>query len=291
MWHLLIVLLAGFIAQLIDGAMGMAFGVTCTSMLVALSYSPAAASAIIHLAELGTASVSGLSHIRFNNVDWHALVKVAVPGALGAFLGAVCLSTLDLQAARPWTSGLLLVLGLVILFRFTRPAILGVSRRAHTTWLVPLGLVGGLVDSTGGGGWGPIVTTTLTASSALEPRKAIGTTNTAEFFIAAFASIGFLYGLGAEEIPWGAVGALLVGGVLAAPLAAWMVRTAPQRILGIIVGNLVVLLNVRQLGISCEIDSQLLYGAYALALLLLGASLRSGLRLLPLDRQHISGLR
>ena len=266
MWVLLLVSVAGFLAQLVDGAMGMAFGVTSTSLLLFLAYSPAAASAVVHLAEIATSSISGISHIRFKNVDWHALVKVAVPGSIGAFVGAVLLSNVDLSASRPWTATVLLALGALILYRFTRTSILGKKRRARARWLAPLGLVGGFVDSTGGGGWGPMVTTSLTASNALEPRKAIGTTNTAEFAISIAASIGFLLGLGAEQIPWDAVLALLIGGVIAAPIAAWLVSKAPQRLLGILVGNLIIFLNVRQLVISLETPeaiSFIAFGAWA----------------------------
>lgn len=281
---LLLVSVAGFLAQLVDGAMGMAFGITSTSLLIFLAYNPAAASAIVHLVEIVTSSISGVSHIRFGNVDWHALVKVAVPGAIGAFIGAMLLSNVDLSAARPWTASVLLVLGVLVLYRFTRPIILGKKRRARARWLAPLGLVGGFIDSTGGGGWGPVVTTSLTASNALEPRKAIGTTNTAEFVIAIAASIGFLFGLGAEQIPWDAVVALLIGGAIAAPIAAWLVSKAPQRLLGIMVGNLIIALNVRQLSISFELPTLLATGFYVLVGLLFLATITLGFKLLKQDR-------
>lgn len=284
MWVLLLVSVAGFIAQLIDGAMGMAFGVTSTTLLIFLAYNPAAASAIVHLAEIATSSISGFSHIRFGNVDWHALVKVAIPGAVGAFIGAVLLSNVDLSAARPWTASVLLILGGLVLYRFTRKLILGKKRRARARWLAPLGLVGGFIDSTGGGGWGPVVTTSLTASNALEPRKAIGTTNTAEFVIAVSASLGFLFGLGAEEIPWDAVAALLIGGAIGAPIAAWLVSKAPQRLLGIMVGNLIVVLNVRQLAISFELDQLPATIAFVIAGLLFVGTFIYGLTLLKTDR-------
>lgn len=284
MWVLLLVSVAGFLAQLVDGAMGMAFGVTSTTLLILLAYNPAAASAIVHLVEIVTSSISGASHIRFGNVDWHALVKVAVPGAIGAFVGAMLLSNVDLSAARPWTASVLLILGALVLYRFTRPIILGKKRRARARWLAPLGLVGGFIDSTGGGGWGPVVTTSLTASNALEPRKAIGTTNTAEFVIAVSASIGFIVGIGAEQIPWDAVVALGIGGALAAPIAAWLVSKAPQRLLGILVGNLIIALNVRQLGISFELAQPVTIAAYlAVAALFIG-SLIYGIKLLKTDR-------
>jgi uncharacterized membrane protein YfcA len=252
MWVLLLVSVAGFMAQLIDGSMGMAFGVSATSLLLLLAYSPAAASAIVHLAEVATTAVSGLSHIKFGNVHWPTLLKIAVPGSLGAFVGAMLLSNLDLSAARPWTSGILLVLGLVIVVRFIKKRRERAPRRGRKRWLVPLGLVGGFVDSTGGGGWGPVVTTSLTVSSVLEPRKAIGTTNTAEFVVALSASVGFLLGLGSSAIPWDAVVALLIGGVFAAPIAAWLVTRVPQQLLGLVVGFLIVFLNTRQLSLTFE---------------------------------------
>ena len=284
MWVLLLVSVAGFLAQLVDGAMGMAFGVTSTTLLILLAYNPAAASAIVHLVEIVTSSISGAAHIRFGNVDWHALVKVAVPGGIGAFVGAMILSNIDLSAARPWTASVLFVLGALVLYRFTRPIILGKKRRARARWLAPLGLVGGFIDATGGGGWGPVVTTSLTASNALEPRKAIGTTNTAEFVIAVAASIGFLIGLGAEQIPWDAVLALGIGGALAAPIAAWLVSKAPQRILGILVGNLIIFLNVRQLIISFEIPELAAIAGFSALAALFAGSLIYGFKLLKTDR-------
>jgi uncharacterized membrane protein YfcA len=278
MWQLLLVSIAGYLAQLVDGALGMAFGVTCSSILVALTYSPASASAIVHLAELGTTSISGIAHLRYGNVDRHTLFRIAVPGAIGAFIGAVFLSTIDLGAARPWTSSLLLALGFVVLFRYTRPALREHKHRSTARWITPLGFFGGVVDATGGGGWGPIVTTTLTASSALAPRTAIGTTNAAEFFVALAASIGFLLGLGTSQIPWSAVGALLLGGMFAAPIAAWLVRSAPQRILGVTVGAMVIFLNTHQIETSLSGASYIFNYIYALEFFMIGYSLYKALR-------------
>jgi uncharacterized membrane protein YfcA len=263
-WLLLLVSVAGFFAQLIDGSMGMAFGVSATSLLLLLAYNPAAASAIVHLAEVATTAVSGVSHIRFGNVHWPTLLKIAIPGSLGAFVGAVLLSNLDLSAARPWTSGILLALGIVIIASFVRVRVQKPERTGRKRWLVPLGLVGGFVDSTGGGGWGPVVTSSLTASGVLEPRKAIGTTNTAEFLVALSASLGFLLGLGSSAIPWDAVIALIIGGVLAAPLAAWLVTKVPQQMLGLVVGFVIVLLNTRQIAVSFEVPGGVLWTLLAL---------------------------
>lgn len=264
MWLLLLVSVVGFLAQLIDGSMGMAFGVSATSLLLLLAYSPAAASAIVHIAEVATTAVSGVSHIRFGNVHWPTLLKIAIPGSLGAFVGAVLLSNLDLSAARPWTSGILLALGILIIARFVTMRVQKPERNGHKRWLIPLGLVGGFVDSTGGGGWGPVVTTSLTASRVLEPRKAIGTTNTAEFLVSLSASVGFLLGLGSSAIPWDAVIALIIGGVLAAPLAAWLVTKVPQQMLGLVVGFVIVLLNTRQISVSFEVPGGVMWTLLAL---------------------------
>ncbi len=287
MWSLVLVSVAGFLAQLVDGAMGMAFGITSTTLLVFLAYHPAAASAVVHLVEIATSAFSGISHAKFGNVDWHALVKVAVPGAFGAFGGAVLLSSIDLSAARPWTASILLALGALVLYRFTRPTILGRKRRARARWLGPLGLAGGFIDATGGGGWGPVVTTSLTASNALEPRKAIGTANTAEFVVALAASAGFMVGLGAEQIPWDAVVALLIGGALAAPIAAWLVSRAPQRLLGVLVGNLIIALNVRQLIAALELPLTVEIGAYVVVAMLIIGTVLYGLALTGSD--HLLG--
>jgi uncharacterized membrane protein YfcA len=251
-----LVSVAGFFAQLIDGSMGMGFGVSATSLLLILAYSPAAASAVVHFAEIGTTAFSGISHIKFGNVDWPTIIRIAVPGGLAAFVGAMVLSTIDLSAARPWTSGVLLVLGVVIVLRFLRMRVAQPHRPGRKRWLVPLGAVGGFVDSTGGGGWGPVVTTSLTVSGVLEPRKAIGTANAAEFVVAVSASAGFLFGLGANAIPWSAVLALMIGGLFAAPIAAWVVTVIPQRTLGSIVGFFIVLLNTHQLALAFELPGR-----------------------------------
>lgn len=283
MMTLLFVSVAGFLAQLIDGAMGMAFGVISTTVLISLTYSPAAASAIVHFAKIATGAASGAAHIKYGNVDWHATIKVAIPGGIGAFIGAVVLSSIDLRAAIPWTASILLIMGFIVLFRFTRQTILGKKRRARARWLAPLGLVGGFVDSTGGGGWGPIVTTSLTASNALEPRKAIGSTNTAELVVAIASSLGFLVGLGAKQMPWSAVLALVIGGTLAAPAAAWLVKNAPQRILGVFVGGLIIILNIRQLLVVFSAPGVMQLTAYSLVVALWGYGIFQAIRLLPVD--------
>jgi uncharacterized membrane protein YfcA len=279
--------LVGFVAQMIDGSVGMAFGVTATSFLLIIGYGPAMASAVVHLAEIGTTLASGTFHLRFGNVDRRVLLLVAIPGAVGAFFGATVLTSIDLSAAKPWTAALLLALGVLIIVRFSRPAVPRAPRRPRAAWLLPLGLFAGFVDASGGGGWGPIMTTTLTASDSLTSRRAIGTTNTAEFLVSVAASAGFLVGLGAASIQWTAVLALLVGGILAAPIAAKIVSVAPQRILGLITGVVVVILNTRQLGVSLEVSGEALFVAIAVAVLAGSIAITAGVRRQRADLRQV----
>ncbi|HEU4450933.1 MAG TPA: sulfite exporter TauE/SafE family protein [Gaiellaceae bacterium] len=249
MQGLLVLAAVGFLAQLIDGSLGMAYGATSTTLVLAAGLSPAAASASVHLAELGTTAVAGLSHWRFGNVDWRTVRRIGVPGGVGAFLGAVLLSSISGDLAEPWMAGILLTIGAYVLVRFTLggpPAPRG-RPYVRLRYLVPLGFGAGFVDATGGGGWGPVATPTLIATGKLEPRKVIGSVDTSEFLVALLASAGFLLGLGSAGIPFRYVLALLVGGVAAAPIAAWLVRFVTARLLGTAVGGLIVLTNARTL--------------------------------------------
>ncbi|SKC42855.1 sulfite exporter TauE/SafE family protein [Krasilnikoviella flava] len=246
---LVLLALVGLGAQLVDGSLGMAYGVTSTTLLLAIGTNPAAASATVHLAEVGTTLASGASHWRFGNVDWKVVIKIGIPGAIGAFAGATFLSWLSTEIAKPLMSILLLALGLYVLLRFTlrglRTDRLGQPLRKR--FLTPLGLVAGFMDATGGGGWGPVGTPAILASGRMEPRKVIGSIDTSEFFVAVAASLGFLFGLGTAGInPTWAL-ALLIGGLIAAPIAAWLVRLVPPRVLGSAVGGIIVLTNVRTL--------------------------------------------
>lgn len=240
--------LAGFVAQLVDGSLGMAFGVTATTGLLVAGTAPAVASASVHLAEIGTAVASGASHWRLGNVDWKVVGWLAVPGAIGGFAGATVLSSLSTEASEPWMAGLLIALGVYVVLRFTvwsRP----VSRRTLTPagrrWLVPLGVVAGFVDATGGGGWGPISTSTLLSSGRMTPRRTIGSVDTSEFIVALAASAGFLTVLGGDVLSTTVIVGLLVGGVLAAPLAAYLVRILPTRMIGVGAGGMIVLSNAQ----------------------------------------------
>jgi hypothetical protein len=246
---LLLLALVGLGAQLVDGSLGMAYGVTSTTLLLAIGTNPAAASATVHLAEIGTTLASGAAHWRFGNVDWKVVAKIGVPGALGAFAGATFLSSLSTEFAAPIMALLLLALGIYILVRFT---VAGIPRERlnqplRKRFLAPLGLVAGFVDSTGGGGWGPVGTPAILASGRMSPRKVVGSIDTSEFLVAVAASIGFLVGLGRENVDFAWVGVLLLGGVVAAPIAAWLVRHVPPRILGSAVGGIIIVTNVRSL--------------------------------------------
>ncbi|MQA08394.1 MAG: TSUP family transporter [Pseudonocardiaceae bacterium] len=264
MQFFLIYALVGAAAQLVDGTLGMAYGVTSTTLLLAAGTAPAIASASVHFAEVGTTLVSGLAHWKFRNVDWKVVSRIAGPGAVGAIIGAYLLSSLSTEFAEPWMAGLLLVLGLYVAIRFsflnvasklTRP-------RPGMRFLGPLGLIAGFVDATGGGGWGPVATTSLLSSGRLEPRKVIGSVDAAEFVVAFAASIGFLFALGNEELNWTTVAGLLVGGAIMAPISAWLVRIMPARILGAAAGGLIVTSNAGTLMSALELDTATTIGVF-----------------------------
>ncbi|RJL26547.1 sulfite exporter TauE/SafE family protein [Bailinhaonella thermotolerans] len=265
MRKLIVLGVVGLLAQLVDGSLGMAYGVTSTTLLLTAGIAPATASAAVHLAEIGTTLASGAAHWRFGNVDWKVVGRIAVPGAIGAFAGATVLSSIATDAAAPWMSGILLALGVYILLRFTvrPPQDTGDRRPLRARFLAPLGAFAGFVDATGGGGWGPVATPALLASGRMEPRKIIGSVDTSEFLIATSASVGFLIGLGGSAIPFDIVATLLVGGLIAAPIAAWLVRVIPARMLGAAVGGLIVLTNLRTLFKSFGTPDDIRYVAYA----------------------------
>ncbi|TQJ87901.1 sulfite exporter TauE/SafE family protein [Streptomyces sp. SLBN-31] len=246
---LILLALAGLGAQLVDGSLGMAHGVISTVLLLALGTTPAAASAIVHFAQIGTGLVSGASHARFGNVDWKVVIRIGVPGAVGAFVGATVLSHLSTALAEPVMAVILLALGLYVTWRFT---VRGVprgkaGRPLGKRFLVPVGLVAGFLGATGGGGWGLIGTPALLAGGRLEPRKVVGSVDASKALVALAASLGFLFSLGSHGVNWPRVLAFLVGGTVIAPVAAWLARFVAPRILGSTVGGLIVLLNARTL--------------------------------------------
>ena len=252
-WTLTCVGLAGFAAQLVDGSLGMGYGLTSSSVLVAAGLKPATASASVHLAQVGTTLASGLAHRRAGNVDEASLKKVAPPGALGALAGAALLSYTPAATARLLSATLLFGLGAVVALRFYRIA----PRRAEAagapsaTVLRLIGLLGGFVDSTGGGGWGPIATSGLLAGSSLPPCRVVGTTSASEFFVTVAAVAGFCAthagGGGGHGARLDLLAVLLLGGVSAAPLAPRLVTCARPRMLGVLIGGFIMLTNSKTL--------------------------------------------
>src|ERR671916_2313245 len=267
MRNFLLLAIVGLIAQLVDGSLGMAYGVTSQSLLLAVGIAPALASAAVHMAEVGTTAASGVSHWRFGNVDWGKIGPLALPGAVGAFLGAVDISRfITAEAAEPLVAIFLFSLGAYILARFSfrrrqKPVTV---RPISARFLSPLGLVAGFLDAMGGGGWGPISTPTLLSSGRMEPRKIIGTVDTSEFVVAFCASLGFLISLSFADIPWQVVGALLVGGLIAAPIAAWVVRILPMRVLGTAVGGVILITNMKTFLETAGVSGGLVFVIYAL---------------------------
>jgi uncharacterized membrane protein YfcA len=241
---LVLVALIGFVAQLVDGSLGMGFGVTSATLLAATGFTPAAASATIHVVKIGTGLMSGTAHWRFGNVHWRAVIMLATPGFVGAFVGAIVLSNIAGDIAAPWVSLILGMLGVVVLARtvFGRsPAIRLYSPRWRS--LGPLGAVGGFVDSIGGGGWGPVTTSTMMAANQLAPNQVIGTVSMSEFIVAVGATLGFMLALGGESIPLGPTIALLLGALVAAPIAAWAVSRLDHHVLGALVGGMILFYN------------------------------------------------
>ena len=233
----------GFLAQLVDGALGMAFGLISTIALLSLGIPPAQASAAVHTAEVATTGASGLSHLFHQNVDRRLLLTLGVPGVLGGVLGAYVLSNIDGRAIRP--SAYLLVMGLFILMKAAKLA--PTNEDAKVGYAAPLGLVGGFLDAIGGGGWGPMVTSTLIGSGHA-PRKVIGSVNAAEFFITVAVATTFFIELATAHVEH--IAALIIGGLIAAPFGGYIVRYVHPRALMAGVGLLVSALALFQLAKS-----------------------------------------
>jgi uncharacterized membrane protein YfcA len=230
----------GLVAQLVDGALGMAYGLVSSSILLALGLPPAVASATVHTAEVVTTGVSGGAHAWFGNVDWKLFRRLAIPGVIGGIVGATFLAHMPGDLIRPFVYTYLLILGGIVLLRaFGRP--LSHHRVRHKRLL---GFFAGLLDAIGGGGWGPIATSTLLARGGAV-RTTIGSVNAAEFVVTVAISITLILHLGIQH--WHIVLGLLTGGVIAAPFAAWLVRHLPQRAVMGAVGVLIVLISVIQL--------------------------------------------
>lgn len=236
LWLLLPFIAVGFGAQLIDGALGMAYGVISSSLLLTLGVSPKAASAGVHAAETFTTAVSAVSHVLHGNVDWKLFWKLLLPGIVGGVSGAYFLSNIDGDVIRPYILAYLAFIGIWLLYRGLRHATPHVR---DPRYVAPLGLAGGFLDASGGGGWGPVVTSNLLIQGS-SPRHTIGTVNTVEFFLTLSISLTFLVHLGWETFTTATVG-LLIGGVFAAPLGAWVARHIPARPLLIMVGTVLTL--------------------------------------------------
>jgi uncharacterized membrane protein YfcA len=242
MWDELVLFIAvGFAAQLVDGAIGMAYGLSATTVLLSFGVAPATASASIHAAEVFTTGISALSHWRFGNVRWAFVWRLAIPGMLGGATGAYILATVPSETIRPIINAYLLIMGGWILWAATlrRPTTADPPR-----WIGLLGLGGGFVDAIGGGGWGPVVTSTLIGRGTT-PRFTIGSVNGAEFFVTLAVSITFLGTIGLEL--WPIIVGLIIGGALAAPFAAYAAKRIPDQPLMFLVGAVIMLLSLRGL--------------------------------------------
>ena len=231
---------AGFIAQIIDGALGMAYGVTASSLLLSFGVPPATASATVHAAECFSTGASALSHHAFGNVSGFLFRRLLIPGVLGAVAGAYILANFPGDTLKPFVAAYLLVMGGVIVFKAFREF----PPRTVTTHLVPLGFFGALIDALGGGGWGPIVASTL-ISRGNDVRQTVGSVNAVEFFVTVAASATFMLTIGITN--WQVIAGLALGGLAAAPLGAWACRRIPMKPFMVFVGLLVILLSVRTL--------------------------------------------
>jgi uncharacterized protein len=239
-WSSLLAFIAiGFAAQVVDGALGMAFGVINSTLLVGMmGVSPALASASVHAVETFTTAASGVSHVAHRNVDWKLFRRLVIPGVIGGALGAYVLSSIDGSVARPFVMAYLAAIGVYLLIRAWR----GVAEPRQPRVVAPLGLVGGFLDAAGGGGWGPVVTSNLLVQGAA-PRTTIGTVNTSEFFLTATISATFVATMGLAAFTLQTIG-LLIGGLLAAPFGAVLAKRVPARRLMALVGTLLVVTSL-----------------------------------------------
>lgn len=269
MHKILIIALIGVCSQVVVGSMGMGYGVIATTALTSIALlSPAVASATVHLSELGTTGALGISHARLRNVEWRVVRRIAIPGAIGSFTGAIVLSSLSTKTAAPVMSGILAVLGIYILVRFVLGITASIRGPLTIRFLGPLGLVAGFVDATGGGGWGSLATTTLLADGRLEPRKIIGSMDTSRFLVSAAAVLGFLVGMGVANVRWSLVLALMIGGIIAAPFAAYLVKHVKAEPLGVGVGGLILLINSRVILKAFDAADALRWPIYAAIVLI-----------------------
>jgi uncharacterized membrane protein YfcA len=237
----ILLLVTGFVAQLVDGALGMAFGVLSNTAMLALGLPPAQASAIVHTAEVFSTASSAASHCYHRNVDWKLVARLGIPGVAGAILGAWILSNIDVSSARRYVYAYLLLMGCYILWKSVWIA---PQRTSPAGWTPYLGFFAGFLDASGGGGWGPTATSTLIGSGHV-PRQTVGSVNTAEFFVTVAAATTFFVELGASPLEH--LIPIVLGGLLAAPLGGWLVKRITARALMAAVGILIVSLSIWQL--------------------------------------------
>ncbi|OGO31706.1 MAG: hypothetical protein A2Z16_10225 [Chloroflexi bacterium RBG_16_54_18] len=240
---ILVFVLVGFLAQMIDGALGMAYGVSSNTFLLSIGIPPAAASASVHMAEVVTTGISGFSHWRLENIDKELIKRLIIPGVIGGVVGAYLLTEVPADIIKPIVAAYLLIMGVVILFKAIR---VGEILKGIPVYVTLLGLVGGFFDAIGGGGWGPIVTTTLIARGT-SPRFTIGSVNFSEFFVTFAESVTFILALRLAFFAefWTIILGLLIGGAIAAPLAAVVTKKLPTRALMAMVGVLIIILSIR----------------------------------------------
>lgn len=223
----------GFAAQMVDGALGMAFGIINSTLLVSfLGVPPAHASAMVHAVETFTTAASGASHVFHRNINWRLFTRLVIPGMIGGALGAYVLSNIDASAAKPFVMAYLTAIGVYLLYRAWRGAV----EPREPKIIEPLGLAGGFLDAAGGGGWGPVVTSNLLVQGA-SPRTTIGTVNTSEFFLTATISATFIATLGFAAFTFQTLG-ILIGGLIAAPFGGLLAKRVPARPLMAMVGTL-----------------------------------------------------
>ncbi len=243
--EILLYVLVGFIAQMVDGAIGMAFGVITTSVLLSVGVPPATASACVHAAATFTTGASGLAHWKLGNVNRQLLWRLAVPGMIGGALGAYVLTSVSGEVLKPIISAYLLLIGLFIIYKALHKKHSFVDDPPSN--VTPLGIVGGFADAVGGGGWGPIVTSTLIGRGST-PRYTIGSVNMAEFFVTVVISVALIVSIGLEL--WPIILGLIIGGVVAAPFAALGAKYIPPKLIMTIVGIVVMLLSARTIYVA-----------------------------------------
>lgn len=234
-------LLIGIFAQLVDGTLGMGYGATSTSFLLSFGVSPATSSMSVHVAEMFTTGASAISHYKFKNINKKLVLKLIVPGVLGSITGAYLLvDVIDGNAIKPYIAFYMVILAIVIIIKGIRKNIV----KRETKQIGLLAVFGGFMDAVGGGGWGPIVTSTLMGRGE-DPRYTIGSVNTAEFAISFASGITFILFEGISG--WRVIAGLIIGGVIAAPLGAYLVNKIPRKPITILVGFLLIFLSFRTL--------------------------------------------